>query len=159
MDEQWQVLSRKSSPTFWHQLQTLFRRWKILLVISRHDVGFKHRWGNLAHFPGAENTSKMCAGIEPSPSGLCPHGNLHPNNVFWDGQQVLFMDPLTPLLRLHHADLLKAKGLTAFTPPEYRSIRTRKSSWSPSVATDTHGLALLMGRLVRDCEWKSVHKV
>ena len=40
------------------------------------------------------------------PSGLCPHGNIHPNNIFWNGKHIQFMDPMTPLLRKHHQELL-----------------------------------------------------
>ena len=155
MDEQWQVLSRKQSPhILGPSANFISEDGRYCLLYPRHDVGFKQLMGQSRSLPELLRILARCTqALNHLPSGLCPHGNIHPNNVFWDGQQVLFMDPLTPLLRLHHADLLKAKGLTACTPPEYRHIRMRKSSWNPSIATDTHGLALLlMGRLVRDCE-------
>ena len=155
MDEQWQVLSRNNPPIFLSTMPSFISEdGRYCLLYPRHDVGFKRTDGSIRSLPELLRILARCAqALNHLPSGLCPHGNIHPNNVFWDGQQVLFMDPLTPLLRLHHADLLKAKGLTPFTPPEYRLSRTRSSSWTPSIATDTHALALLlMGRLVRDCE-------
>lgn len=155
MDEQWQVLSRKQSSYLLAPTASFISEdGRYCLLYPRHDVGLKQLMGQSRSLPELLRILSRCAqALNHLPSGLCPHGNIHPNNVFWDGQHVLFMDPLTPLLRLHHADLLKAKGLTAFTPPEYRLSRPRSSSWTPSVATDTHGLALLlMGRLVRDCE-------
>ena len=155
MDEQWQMLSRRPSP---HLLAPanhfISEEGRYCLLYPRHDIGFKQLLGQTRSFPELLRLLARCTqALSHLPSGLCPHGNIHPNNLFWDGQNILFMDPLTPLLRLHHADFLKAKGLTAFTPPEYRNIRNRNSAWSPSVATDTHSIALLlMGRLVRDCE-------
>ena len=155
MDEQWQILSRKSSPHLLAPTANFISEdGRYCLLYPRHDVGFKQLMGQSRSLPELLRILARCAqALNHLPSGLCPHGNIHPGNVFWDGQHVLFMDPLTPLLRLHHADLLKAKGLTPFTPPEYRHSRPRSRSWTPSIATDTHGLALLlMGRLVRDCE-------
>mgnify|MGYP001189246798 CR=1 FL=1 len=155
MDEQWQILSRKPSHSLLAPAANFISEdGRYCLLYPRYDVGFKQLMGQSRSLPELLRILARCAqALNHLPSDLCPHGNIHPNNVFWDGQHVLFMDPLTPLLRLHHADLLKAKGLSPFTPPEYRHTRTRKSSWSPSIATDTHGLALLlMGRLVRDCE-------
>ena len=155
MDEQWQILSRKPSPYLLSPTANFISEdGRYCLLYPRHDIGFKQLMGQSRSLPELLRILARCTqALSHLPSGLCPHGNIHPNNVFWDGQNVLFMDPLTPLLRLHHADLLRSKGLTAFTPPEYRDPRSRNRSWTPSIATDTHGLALLlMGRLVRDCE-------
>ena len=113
MDEQWQVLSRKPSPYLLAPTANFISEdGRYCLLYPRHDVGFKQLMGQSRSLPELLRILARCAqALNHLPSDLCPHGNIHPNNVFWDGQHVLFMDPLTPLLRLHHADLLKAKGL------------------------------------------------
>ena len=157
MDEQWQILSRRPSPNILAPISNFISETgQYCLVYPRNDHTIRQYIGQLRSFQELLRLLVRCTqSLSKLPSGLCPHGNLHPNNIFWDGKNIQFMDPLTPLFRLHHADLLKAKGTTVHTPPEYRSksIGKRKSSWEPSVSTDTYALCLLFtGRLLRNCE-------
>ena len=157
MDEQWQILSRRPSPNILAPTSNFISETgQYCLVYPRNDHTIRQYIGQLRSFQELLRLLVRCTqSLSKLPSGLCPHGNLHPNNIFWDGKNIQFMDPMTPLFRLHHADLLRAKGTTVHTPPEYRgkSIQKRKNSWEPSVSTDTYALCLLFtGRLLRNCE-------
>ncbi len=155
MDEQWQLLSRRPSayilaPTHHFISET----GRYCLVYPRNDHSIRQHIGQVRSYPELLRTLVNCVqALKRLPSGLLPHGNIHPNNIFWDGKNIQFMDPLTPLLRLHHAEFLQAKGPTAFTPPEYKSKRHKKGNWDAQVGNDTYALCLLlMGRLLKGSE-------
>ncbi len=155
MDEQWQLLSRRPSdyilaPT--HHFISEDGRY--CLVYPRNDHSIRQHIGQVRSYQELLRTLVRCVqALKRFPSGLLPHGNIHPNNIFWDGKNIQFMDPLTPLLRLHHAEFLQAKGATVFTPPEYKSPRHKKGNWDAQIGNDTYALCLLlMGRLVKGSE-------
>ncbi len=155
MDEQWQMLSRRPSPHVLAPIHNFISEdGRYCLIYPRNDHSIRQYLGQMRSLQELFRWIIRCAqNLSQLPSGLFPHGNLHPNNIFWDGKNLQFMDPLTPLLRLHHADLLHAKGLSPYTPPEYRHSKNRKSTWEAQTVTDTYALCLLfVGRILRGVE-------
>lgn len=155
LDEQWKILSKLPSPHLLAPVRHFISEdGRYCLVYHRNDSNISQHLAQINTVQDLLRFVTECTiALAHLPGGLCPHGNIHPNNVFWNGKHIQFMDPMTPMLQRHHQTLLAAKGFTKYTPPEYRKSKTRPVDWSPSVYTDTYALCLLLiGQLTRGVE-------
>ena len=155
LDEQWKTLSKLPSPHLLAPVRHFISEdGRYCLVYHRNDSNINQHLAQINTVQDLLRFMTECTiALSHLPGGLCPHGNIHPNNIFWNGKHIQFMDPMTPMLRRHHQVLLEAKGFNKHTPPEYRKNTTRPVDWSPGVYTDTYALCLLLiGQLTRGVE-------
>lgn len=125
------------------------------VLYPRNDQNFDNYLQRDHSIPDLLRLAIQLAQILPTlPKRFFPHGNIHGGNVFIQNQHrrhILFMDPLTPLLRKHYQELVQCRqDIPAQVPPEHRILPTKNASqktdsdWNPKITADTYAISIFL---------------
>lgn len=158
LQEQWELLHKLKHPNLCSPVEQFLSDQGIYCLLYKRqgiNLSSELRQRDFGIQELLEISLNITKGLRQLPSGLFPHGAIHPKNLFRSTRDsILFMDPLPKLAVEHYKAFKKTWNGFSFSPPELLLRNPEKS-----IVTDTYAIAMFLYVILLNPNYKQIQEI